>query len=132
MDATAQVKNNHSGRIFVWDRLTGKHRTVLELTKDQIVDLTWHPLQNIVVTVSGTTGQVRSYPRYLRHCGDSVDALGFTQAGTPRSASLSAWFGGRSSSHRHAAAGLQATLSPQLSQIVEHDRLCYPVHRRRY
>ncbi len=45
--------------IFIWDRLTGSHRKALELPKDRIVDLTWHPLQNIIVSVSGTTGQVR-------------------------------------------------------------------------
>ena len=46
--------------IFIWDRLTGNHRKVLDLSKDRIVDLTWHPLQNIIVSVSGTTGQVRT------------------------------------------------------------------------
>ena len=28
------------------------------MLKDRIVDMAWHPLQNVVVCVSGTTGQV--------------------------------------------------------------------------
>lgn len=38
--------------------MAGRHRGTLEMLKDRIVDVAWHPLQNVVVCVSGTTGQV--------------------------------------------------------------------------
>ena len=54
----AQTKSGQSGAIFIWDRIAGRHRGTLEMLRDRVVDVAWHPLQNVVVCVSGTTGQV--------------------------------------------------------------------------